>query len=267
MISNRKDKRKRKFSDSQTALILSNLSETCAWLGSDPEWSDLVGKRIRCEESDLLRWIKDRRRVGFPLESKPSIPKLIKNQTAINFDKLGSDFIEKTKRKKETAAVVNVGSDESTIYNSLVRMLQVYIKDKGEKDKFVKHADFHEALIESGIYQYVRQQIIQQFLQPDQQQGFNGIYHSVLPFECKIIYYQADKEFELKEHLDKVSFCTVILSLTNDDNETSLQIRESNGIYRAISLQRGEMIIFGRVHHRVIIKKRKDFRCVIAFFY
>lgn len=174
------------------------------------------------------------------------------------------------------------------------------IIDKHEK-KIKDMADrMHQYLIDQGVYKSVFDKIYDEFIVPERRSVFAQSFPMHIPVVSYMNYYgdqsikantkiletavknskchgqiigeDLEKKIELTGigyHRDRVGFCSAIISLTEDDENTCLIIAAGNNSETKVPLAIGDMVLFDRIDHKVLAahRNRANERGTIILFY
>lgn len=136
----------------------------------------------------------------------------------------------------------------------------------------------HNLLIELKIYEMIHHEIVAHYECFDKRtkDAFLSCYPepTSLPTQAFINYYKksshrTDNLSGMNEHRDRAPFRSVVilLSETDENEESSLHIDDKNGNSIPFKLSRGDLLMFSRCNHGVPVTRRSRPRATLVIFY
>jgi hypothetical protein len=101
---------------------------------------------------------------------------------------------------------------------------------------------------------------------PNELELFKEMYSTKLPRDCFINLYDVNLESGIDIHCDHVSFCTIVLCLEGNKDDSLVLIQETNEPL-SVTLSTNDMIVFARIKHYVKVVTRSDRRITLNAFF
>ena len=101
---------------------------------------------------------------------------------------------------------------------------------------------------------------------PSELELFTEMYSTELPRDCFINLYDVNFESGISPHRDHVSFCTVVVCLEGNEDD-SLVLTQETSEPLSVCLSSNDMIVFARITHYVKVVTRFDRRITLNAFF